>query len=343
MIADRSDTHSDSPVIRSTILNLCKLAFVTFCLFSASAAFEVPPHDPKIVKYVDKALDIMERNSIMRNVIYWEEFREITFERASELNDISDAHATIRDAVMRLGDNHSRLILPDRAAARKKLDESSGGPPAWTPVSGRLVDQRIGLITVPAFVGINTNRMKRYVDEMHGVMKSIDTDEVCAWIVDIRENTGGNVFPMLSGIGPILGSGTAGGGVRADGTTYFRSVENGRSGQAGPSRRSYRLKNRNPPVAVLIGRKTASSGEAIALSFIGREETMTFGEPTAGLTTGNRGFNLKDGAVLNLTVSVMFDRIGRRYGGSIQPQVAASNDEIIGVAVGWLSSMGTCR
>jgi carboxyl-terminal processing protease len=314
-----------------------------FSLISASAAIGAPPHDPKIVKYVDKALDIMERNSIMRNLIEWEEFREITFERASELNNMSDAHATIRDAVMRLGDNHSRLILPDRAAARKKLDDSSGGPPAWTPVAGQLVDQRIGLITVPAFVGSNTHRMTRYVDEMHDVIKSIDSDEVCAWIVDVRNNPGGNVFPMLAGVGPILGSGTAGGGVRADGTTYFRSVENGHSGKAGPSRRSYRLRNKNPPVAVLIGHKTASSGEAVALSFIGRKDTLTFGEPTEGLTTGNRGFNLKDGAVLNLTVSVMTDRIGRSYGGSIQPQVAASNDEILGVAVGWLSSMGPCR
>jgi len=328
-------------VIRSTILNLCKLAFVTFCLFSTSAAFGATPHDPKIVKYVDKALDIMERHSIMRNLIEWEEFREITFERASELNDMSDAHATIREAVMRLGDNHSRLILPDQAAALKKLDESSGGPPAWTPVSGQLVDQRIGLITVPAFSGLNKNRMKRYVDEMHAVMKSIDSDEVCAWIVDVRENTGGNVFPMLSGIGPILGSGRAGGGVSADGKAHFYSVEkNGRSGQAGPSRRSYRLKNRNPPVAVLIGRETAGT---IALAFIGREETMTFGEPTAGPTIGMGTFTLKDGAILNLAGTIMFDRIGRRYGGSIQPQVAASNDEIIGFAVGWLTSMGPCR
>ena len=72
--------------------------------------------------------------------------------------------------------------------------------------------------------------MSRYVDEMHDVIKSIDSNEVCAWIVDVRDNTGGNVFPMLAGIGPILGSGAAGGGVRADGTTYFRRVENGRSG-----------------------------------------------------------------------------------------------------------------
>jgi C-terminal processing protease CtpA/Prc len=330
-------------VIRSTTFNFCKLALVTFYLSSASAAFGAPPHDPKMVKYVDKALDIMERNSIMRNLIEWEEFREITFERASELNDMSDAHVSIRDAVMRLGDNHSRLILPDRAAARKKLDDSSGGPPPWTPVSGRLLDQHIGLITVPAFSGINTKRMQLYVDEMHAVMKSIDSDEVCAWIVDVRANSGGNVFPMLSGIGPILGSGTAGGGVNANGSTFYLSVENGRSGKAGPSGRSYRLKNRKPPVAVLIGHKTASSGEAIALSFIGREETLTFGEPTAGFTTGNRGFNLSDGAVLNLTVSVMSDRIGRRYGGSIQPQVAASNDEIMSAAAGWLNSLGACR
>lgn len=279
----------------------------------------------------------------MRNLISWDEFREITYERATELNDLSDAHTAIADALLRLGDGHSRLILPERAAAMKMNDDSSGGPPAWTPVSGQLVDRRIGLVTVPAFVGHNGRRMSRYVDEMHDVIKSIDSDEVCAWIVDIRDNPGGNVFPMLAGIGPILGSGPAGGGVRSDGTSYFRRVDNGRSGQAGPSRRSYKLKNRNPPVAVLIGPKTASSGEATAISFIGRERTMTFGQPTAGLTTGNRGFTLKDGAILNLTVSIMTDRIGRRYGGSIRPQIAASNDEIIRVAVDWLSSTGLCR
>jgi len=330
-------------LIRSTNSKSCKLAIVTLCLLFASATFGAPPHDPGIVKYVDKALDTMERHSIMRNVIDWREFREITFQSANELNDLSDAHATIADALLRLGDRHSRLILPDRAKAMNRDNDSSGELRAWTPVSGRLVDRRIGLITVPAFGGLNVHRMSRYVDEMHDAIKRIDSDDVCAWIVDIRDNPGGNVAPMLAGIGPILGSGQAGGGIRADGTRSFRRVERGRAGKAGPSGRPYRLKNRNPPVAVLIGHNTASSGEATALSFIGRERTMTFGEPTAGLTTGNKGFKLKDGAILNLAASVMTDRTGRHYGGVIQPQVAASNDEIITVAVNWLNSTGPCR
>jgi carboxyl-terminal processing protease len=322
---------------------VCKLTLAAVSLFLASGAFAASSQDPKLVKYVNDALDIMEKHSIYRNLIYWEEFREIVFENTNELTELSDAHAAVDDALVRLGDRQGQLYLPDEADAIENDGVSSNRLPAWTQVSQELIDEQIGLITVPAIEGINERRMSQYIDEMQAAIKSIDSDDVCAWIVDLRDNTGGNALPMLTGIAPILGSGVIGGGIRADRTTFTRRVENGRIGRAEPSGRPYKLKNPYPPVAVLIGSKTSGAGEATAIAFIGREVTRTFGEPTAGLTTGFRPFRMEDDSVLVLSGSLMTDRLNRPYFGRIQPQVAATSDEIIDIAVEWLGNTGHCQ
>ena len=41
-------------------------------------------------------------------------------------------------------------------------------------------------------------------------IKIMDHPYNIGWIVDLRGNGGGNMWPMLAGIGPILGEGIAG-------------------------------------------------------------------------------------------------------------------------------------
>ncbi len=158
------------------------------------------------------------------------------------------------------------------------------------------------------------------------------------------------MFPMLAGIGPVLGEGDAGGGRAVDGTTVMRSYAAGRSGKAAISGDAYELLSPSPPVAVLLGPNTASSGEAVALAFIGRPNTRTFGAPTAGYTTGNVPILLGDGAVLNLAVTTMMDRNGNAYDGPITPDVsvavgASANSETdtpVQRAIAWLESTESC-
>lgn len=79
---------------------------------------------------------------------------------------------------------------------------------------------------------------------------------------------------------------------------------------------AYRLRREQPRVAVLSDNRIGSSGEAALVAFRGRPGARSFGTPTCGLSTSNRGFVLSDGAVLNLTVSVMADRHKNKYGDS---------------------------
>jgi C-terminal processing protease CtpA/Prc len=104
-------------------------------------------------------------------------------------------------------------------------------------------------------------------------------------------------------------------------------------------------------VAVLLGPQTASSGEALALSFVGRPATRTFGNTSGGYTTGNVPIPLEDGAILNLAVTRMMDRNGIVYGGPISPDVSVvddgsidpENNTVVLEALDWLSSVQDCE
>jgi C-terminal processing protease CtpA/Prc len=203
---------------------------------------------------------------------------------------------------------------------------------------------------VPKFTGSNAERMTAYADELQAAIKGLDADNVCGWIVDLRQNSGGNVFAMLAGVGPILGEGDAGGGMAVDESEVMRTYDSGRSGRATISGEAYELLNPSPPVAILIGPNTASSGEAVALAFIGRPNTKTFGQKTAGYTTGNVPIPLSDGALLNLAVTTMMDRNRNVYKGPITPDVTVTSesdggfetDLVVAAAAEWLKTNKDC-
>ena len=129
---------------------------------------------------------------------------------------------------------------------------------------------------------------------------------------------------MLAGVGPILGEGRVGASVSPDGqqVDWFYVDGQAKMGDAvqteveGPA---YVLAEPLPPVAVLIGPSTISSGEALAIAFRGRLNTRSFGHLTAGLSTGTGEFVLSDGAWMMLAVCASADRTGQVYGSWIEP------------------------
>lgn len=99
------------------------------------------------------------------------------------------------------------------------------------------------------------------------------------------------------------------------------------------------------PVAVLIDRGTASSGEATAIAFEGRPKTRFFGEHTWGVTAVNE-YKLLDGAVLHFAAAVEADRTGKRYTDGIDPDEKIEStptatiddrDPAVAAALRWLS------
>jgi C-terminal processing protease CtpA/Prc len=224
------------------------------------------------------------------------------------------------------------------------------------PVQGRMVGDGIGLIKLPQFGASLTDQKKarevadQFAERVQNVIRELDQNKVRGWILDLRVNGGGNMWPMLAGVGPILGEGEVGSFISASGAVKWR-YQDGKSmiymNVSSQVVTPYRVKVENPPVAVLTDEFTASSGEAIVIAFKGRAKTHFFGMPTRGVPTANEPFKLSDGAVLNLTTALEADRTGKQYDSKILPDTeiktdwlwfGTDDDPVIKAAVKWLES-----
>jgi hypothetical protein len=308
----------------------------------------VTAHDPRRTRvspeasgYLGKALDIMQKHSLRRDKVDWPALRAKTLARAGAAQTPAQTHDAIRFALEQLKDNHSFLAPPP--GSLNALLEKVFAPRIPEP-TGRIVDGRWGDVLVPACDGSRKGAGQAYIARLLGVVRKLDQQNPQGWIVDLRGNGGGDMWPMLAGIGPVLGEGQLGAFVRPDGGKkkwFYRdgkALEGNEVAEAAPQ--VYRLKRAAPPVAVLTDKKTASSGEAIAIAFSGRPKARRFGQPTAGVSTANEVFRLSDGAMLCLTVATMADRTGKVYGGAVEPdekvETKGKKDAVLRAAVAWL-------
>ncbi|MBV9109387.1 MAG: PDZ domain-containing protein [Gemmatimonadetes bacterium] len=250
---------------------------------------------------------------------------------------------TVRITLRRIGSSVRDLVL-----AAEPVDLNG------LPTSRRIRGE-IGYLELPQHLGEGAvGDSASYIDAGQSAIRAADSPPACGWIVDLRRNGGGNVWPMLAVIGPVLGDGVAGAFV-SPGATRTWSYDRGRAMLDGVPRATasdlYATQRQAAPVAVLTSRVTASSGEAIAISFRGRPNTRSFGEATQGVPTANANFPLSDGAVLVLATAVDADRTGRRYRGRIEPDVQVrldwpsfgrQDDPVIAAAAAWLRAQPEC-
>jgi C-terminal processing protease CtpA/Prc len=295
------------------------------------------------VAYLDEALDIIQNNALNKDKVDWPTLRTQLLDVGKYAKTRTDTYGLIRAALFELQDNHSYFLPPE---AMSSLE--TGLPAESTLPKYDMVDGKYAEVIMPGYVSINADQDRKYADEMQQNIRELDLKNPCGWIVDLRMNTGGNMWPMLAGLGPILGDGNFGSFLKPGGETHTWSYQNGKamfdsdvviqvSGQP------YRISDPDAPVAVLLGNETASSGEAIALSFIGRSNTRSFGSKTNGLTTVNVTFLMSDGAAIFLTMGVDADRTGKVYGQEISPDVETQGDGIPKEALQWLADQPSCK
>ncbi|MFD5740741.1 S41 family peptidase [Streptomyces massasporeus] len=288
----------------------------------------------------------MQDNALRRGDVDWDEVRRTAFAEAGDAQRPADTHQAIKAALDKLGDGHSELFNPQRA------QEMSGDSQVRQPVEGRALPGRVGYLSLPTARG-SEKVLQQYVREGRDAVAKADRPNACGWVIDLRRNRGGNMWPMLAVVGPILGDGDVGSFVDADGKKTVWSIEKGSPRLDGDSTgwgASPAVGGGSAPVAVLTSRSTASSGEAVTVAFRGRPDTRSFGEDTTGVPTGNVRHRLSDGAILNLTEVKDADRTGRTYDSPIPPDQPVvdnpgrrgSTDPVLDTATEWLSEQPGC-
>jgi hypothetical protein len=291
----------------------------------------------EVVKLLDEMIQLMKNKSINKAHIDWGDFRSRVYKKIPGAITVSDSYPGIEEALIMLGDHHSfyitrrgGVIVGDPLNCKAQVTPSQSIP------------EEIGYIKVNAFEGNYTDQNAiAYVKEMWSQIEQRDRPGLKGWIVDLRGNTGGNMWPMLAGIGPVLGDGIAGYFVDPEGnesSTWgidkgFALIGKARLAHFGTS---YTLITPNPKVAVLLDNAVVSSGEVLAITFIGRTNTKSFGESTCGMSTSNTGFVLSDNSTLFLTTHHLADRNKKIYGFPIEPDIVTNTT--LKDAVEWLSN-----
>lgn len=287
---------------------------------------------------LDAAIRIVREHALHAREIDWPHAEPEVRAMAKNAKTSKDVYPAIRALLAKLGDRHSMLLEPQ--ASRRF---ASSGTPSSTPVV-ELKPDNIGYVGMPGYSGVEAKAQAEFVAGIVDAIGKIAPQARCGWIVDLRSNGGGNMYPMLGSLRPLLGTKPLGSFRAANGVLTPFSAVNGpaASPRVGPDLQA-------APVAVLTGRHTASSGEVVAVAFRGRPNTRSFGAATAGLSTGNATFPLGDGSLLALTTVVDMDRDGHVYGGEIEPDETAAStqqggaDEALAAAAAWLARSPSCK
>jgi carboxyl-terminal processing protease len=364
-----------SRAVTLRIIGPAALVLLLSAACAAQSGSAVPSTKSDPVAYLNRALDQMQQHALRSHTVDWPRLRAEALAKIRGADSTVATYDAIRFALASLGDHHSSLHLTpplqaldaQRHSATAPAPKASGDNPNFSPYVGRYepeghIETRNGkqfaLVVVTKCFPENDRQFVAFETNLQQIVRDLDNAHPSGWIVDLRGNVGGNMWPMLAGIGPLLGEGdhlgeffnTNGHSVWLYRNGVAAEVENGKlNAYPAVAGQPYHLAG-TPNVAVLIDRSTGSSGEAIAIAFRGREHTRSFGEHTEGVSTVNDVVQLSDGATLWLTIGVQADRAGKQYPDGISPDVtlpaaterlAPSLDQVVQAAEDWLNEPST--
>ena len=277
-------------MLRYLVLPLLLTGFVSARGHTLSRTDTVPCL-AKAEQLLNEVLGFMERTYYRRNEVDWAALEAGAREQLRAAGGCEDAYASISWCFKQLNERHS-FIMPAAKAAQYTGDE--GGLVPEPPLSGLVGEIRgewlrdsIAYLTVPWVRTTDSLICERIADSLQSVIAGLDAHGGAArWIIDLRRNTGGNCWPMLTGIGPLLGDGVCGYFVAGDQRVPIAyrdgSAFEGRHVLCRVSAEGYHTLRAKKSIVVLTGHRTVSAGEIVALAFKGKAETCLIGEPTAG-------------------------------------------------------------
>ncbi|MEL7162140.1 MAG: S41 family peptidase [Bacteroidota bacterium] len=281
-------------------------------LFVCSLAFGLRAQTtaPEVVAYLDTFYQSVSTRLLDRDRYDWKQLRATTDSATAGAQTTAEVHDHLHGLLQGLN-KHSRLIPPaimeewnNRGHAAG--NEATKGIPVTT---GRRLNERVVYLNMPHIGTGDRSLLTYFADTLQALIAALDSPETDGWILDLRENDGGNCWPMLAGIGPLLGEGVCGYFMQRDGSAAqpwaYRDGASwmGEWEQTRVTGTPYVLQHPSPHIAVLTGPGTMSSGEVTAVAFRGLKNARSFGAATGGYSTTNTNLLLPDGAMVILTVS----------------------------------------
>lgn len=310
-----------------------KIKLILFCILLSGINFGQVKDKNDLQNVTKEMLQIIKKHSVVSDSINWTEFNLEIQNEVNNIEDVSSADFIINKILRTLkkyGDNHS--FYSDKSRNEKLLSKKDS---IQLP-SSKLIGKNVGYLRLPHHSSMNKNENYRYADTLRKQIQHLDQNYLIkGWIVDLRGNTGGNMWPMLAGLNPLIEDGIVGYFVTGKKRSSWRS-DSMKPQQLMQMNNTYKVKKLDNKIALLLYKQTASSGEMTAISLLGRKNSKSFGEQSAGYTTANGNYDLSNGASLFLANSYCENRNKKVYVGSIQPDVEVDNSDIIETTLKWI-------
>jgi len=261
---------------------------------------------------LDSIISLAKSNSYYSSKVNWTDLEKEMIE-ISHKNDSIDKIGKPAELMFKtLVDYHGMLMYDYKVAFNYRSENN--GPPNDSiyksigstkinspySVNGELIEQnKIAYIEILATGVMQVEQINLARDEIRHTICELKKQNPIGWIIDLRCNIGGNMNPMLSGLGELILNADLGGDTK-DGKSFHStwSFKNGNFYQNDYSHYMADLICENPTsngrIAVLTSKYTASSGEVIVSSLKGQPNLKIIGEKTSGLSSTNGWFVLSD-------------------------------------------------
>ena len=174
-----------------------------FSLTEATGSNE--PATAEVSRYSSEFNTIVKKNSIYSDSLDWRMIETNLKLLGNGLKTQADAKILnnyVLQQLRKAGDNHSFI------QSRESAERYAAGNTAQDTVVAKLLPGRIGYISIPAYGSINKEAGEQFAQHIQDLIRTLDTqNQISGWIVDLRGNGGGNMYPMMAGLKPLIGNG----------------------------------------------------------------------------------------------------------------------------------------
>lgn len=286
---------------------------------------------------VDSIYNFIKSNSVFRNKVNWPPV-DLQFKQSiRQAQSLQDTIQSFIEVLKSLNDVHSSIIFKNQYYSNyADLEEHERTRilpiihESYTHtnhIQTQIIENQYAFISIPGIQVIGQSKIDSMANLIQNSVSQVCNKQIKGVIIDLRLNSGGNIYPMLAGLSAFLPEGNIAFEVDMnDALVRTWKIKKGNFFLDHFKTTNLHVKSRpklkNIPVVVLTGPATVSAGSMVAIAFKSRKNTVFMGEATAnGYTTCNGYFYFGNNLILNLATYFVADVYKKVYKENVKPDI----------------------
>ena len=178
-----------------------------------------PARRPDSVKvFLDTVIRIMRREALNRDKVNWDSLQNGAYVRSANAANCPALIPAIQYLFEQLHDHHGAIVYRGMhygarvqgPAYSNELMTQVGAIGGIPKLKTAILENGYGYVLVPSIEIKNQSENTMYAQQIKDSICRLNTVKLKGWIIDLRLNPGGSMYPMIGGIGSLIGDGKVG-------------------------------------------------------------------------------------------------------------------------------------